>query len=171
MYGINFYSAYGNITLDWLGGTNVAFVVAVIIRLLVGAGWAGMLQKAGDKPWKAFIPVYAPYKIWRLIYDDFSFAAIFATSAVCAFVAASVPETNALVVGLNVANFIMWWVLSLISTQVFTMPAILAIVMAIIPWAGTLIIGWAPSLRYKQPWVADLDAQNGKKKKSKKRKK
>ena len=86
MFGIGLYNAFGNLTVDILGGMNASLLVAISIRLIVGIGWFRLFEKAGKNPALAFVPFVGPYTAFRMVWDDFSLSFIFASTTIIAFV-------------------------------------------------------------------------------------
>lgn len=154
MFGIGLYNAYGQFSI---AGINGALLVALFTRLLVGIGWYRLFDKAGKNPIHAFVPFLGPYVAFRLAWDDFSFAAIFASTTFVAFVAAvgvNYPIINAFAI----INFIMWWFMSLLMCKAFGFTYFLGFIAAGIPWAGVPLMGFWPSGSYRGPWSTDPDA-------------
>ena len=85
MFGLGLYNAYAG-QIDVLGGTEVAFLVALFTRLFVGIGWYFLFKKADKNPVLAFVPLLGPYIAFRLVWDDFSMSCIFAGSTLLAFI-------------------------------------------------------------------------------------
>lgn len=172
MFGIGLYKAYSSLTFDALGGTNASLLVALTIRLLVGVGWYQLFEKAGKKGYTAFIPFFGPYQAFRLVWDDFSFAAIFAATTFIAFVNAVGVEYG-IISALAIVNFILWWFMALLTSRAYDVSMMLSFIYAGIPWFGSLLIGFWPSGHYKGPWSSDpeneqnLTAQERKKRRKK----
>ena len=47
----------------------VFFAIFLILVLITAIGRAKMFEKAGEKPWKAFIPFYGEYTLYRLTWS------------------------------------------------------------------------------------------------------
>lgn len=158
MFGIGLADAYGQYTLDYLGGVNAAFLYAVFVRVLVGIGWYLQFKRVGKNPWIAFAPLVGPYTAFRMVWDDFSFAFIFAATTVIAFINGMlVEETNAVISFFSVLNFIMWWLFALLSTRAFGTGMMIGFVYGGIPWLGSILLGLWPSANYKGAWSSDPD--------------
>ena len=85
MFGIGLYTAYGQFSI---AGINGSLLVALFTRIAVGIGWYRLFDRAGKNPMYAFAPLLGPYVAFRLAWDDFSMASIFASTTFVAFVAA-----------------------------------------------------------------------------------
>lgn len=171
MFGIGLWDAYSSYTFDFLGGVNGALLMALAIRALVGIGWFGLFRRADKKPWLAFIPLVGPYQAFRLVWDDFSMAAIFAATTFVAFtnaVGVDYPIINAFAI----VNFILWWFMALLTANRFQTTMILGIIYAGVPWLGSMLMGFWPAGSYQGPWSSDPEAdQNLSAKERKKRRK
>ena len=172
MFGIGLYNAYSSLVIDALGGTNASLLVALTIRLFVGIGWYMLFEKAGKKGIMAFVPFYGPYTAFRLVWDDFSFAFIFAATTFIAFVNA-VGVDYSIIYACSVVNFLLWWFMALLTSRAYDVSIMLSFIYAGIPWFGALLIGFWPSAHYKGPWSSDpeneqnLTAQERKKRRKK----
>lgn len=154
LFGIGLAKAYGGITIDFLGGTSAALLYSLAVRILVGIGWYQMFKRAGKTPYFAFIPVLGPYTAFRMVWDDFSFAAIFGCTtfiAWCNAVGVDQPIVNACAV----VNFIMWWLMALLSTRAFQTNLFLGFLYGSIPWFGVLLMAFWPAANYQGPWSSD----------------
>ena len=170
MFGIGMASAYGQYTVDLLGGINAAFLYAVFVRILVGIGWYFQFKRAGKNPLYAFVPIVGSYTAFRMVWDDFSFSFIFAATTVIAFIAGILTEQSSSIVdACAILNFIMWWFYALLSTRAFGVTLFLGFLYGGIPWLGALLLGFWPSAEYKGAWSSDpndernLSAQERKK--------
>ncbi|MDI9589565.1 MAG: hypothetical protein QM302_00710 [Acidobacteriota bacterium] len=157
MFGLGLAGAYGNLTIEALGGASAALLVSLATRLLVGIAWYRMFQLAGKRGYLAFIPLVGPYTAFRLAWDDFSMAAIFSATTFVAWVNA-VGVVHPVVGACAVINFILWWFMALLTSVVFQTNMILGFVYGGIPWAGGLLIALWPSASYKGPWSSDPEA-------------
>ena len=156
MFGIGLATAYGNMKLDWLGGTSVALVYAIVVRLLVGVGWYLQFKKAGKNPVYGFIPLVGEYTAFRSVWDDFSFSFIFATTTVIAFIDACLTEqTNMIITACAVINFIMWWIFALLSARAYGVGTLMGFIYGGIPWFGSLLFGFWPNAQYKGAWSSN----------------
>ena len=154
---VNQLGATGLLTIDWLGGTSVALIVSLVIRLIIGIGWYRLFERVGEKGYKAFIPVYGPYKAFRMVYDDFSFAAIFGMTCFIAWVNCIVAEPNGIVMACAVANVVLWWVMALLTCRAFSVSMLIGCVYGVLPWAGALILGFGYWSEYVGAWTSDPD--------------
>ena len=171
MFGIGLYDVYSPYVLDFLGGTNAALLVALAYRLLVGVGWYRLFELAGKPGWRAFVPILGPYQAFRLVWDDFSFAALFGMSTFIAFVHA-LGVKHGIINAFAVFNFIMWWFMALLTGRAYGTGMILSFIYGGIPWLGAILLGFWPNARYKGPWSSDPEAdQNLSSKELKKRRK
>lgn len=172
MFGIGLYDVYSNFEIDLFGGTNASLLVAIAIRLLVGVGWYQLFEKAGKNGFIALVPLYGPYTAFKLVWDDFSFAAIFAATTLVAFVHAVGIDVS-IINALSVVNFLLWWFMALLTSRAYDVSIMLSFFYAGIPWFGALLIGFWPSGHYKGPWSSDpeneqnLSAQERKKRRKK----
>lgn len=159
MFGIGLYDAYSQYTFDFLGGANGALLMAIFTRLVVGIGWFFLFKKAGKRPWFAFIPLLGPYTAFRMVWDDFSMSAIFGATTFIAFVEAVSPETNGVITACAVINFLLWWLMALLTSNRFGVSLIFGFVYGGIPWFGSILLGVWPSANYKGPWSSDPEAE------------
>lgn len=173
MFGIGLVNAYGGYTLDFLGGTNGALLVAIGIRLIVGIGWYRLFDRAGKNPLFAFCPFVGPYTAFRMVWDDFSFAFLFAGTTVVAFInSILVDQSNAVITACGYINFFMWWIMALLTAHCFHMSMFLGFIYAGVPWFGALLMGFWPAGSYRGPWSSDPEAdQNLSKQELKKKRK
>ena len=156
MFGIGMYSAYGGYEI---AGMNGAFLVALGTRLIVGICWYFMFKRAGvERPYVAFIPIVGPFTAFRIVWDDFSFAAIFASTTLVAFVDA-VGVQHPVIKACAIANFIMWWITALLTMVAFKGNVIMGIIYGGVPWLGAFLFGFWPSLEYKGAWSTDPEAE------------
>lgn len=171
MFGLGMNIAYGGITVDILGGMRASLLVAIATRLLVGIGWFGMFRQAGKNPYLAFVPFAGPYTAFRMVWDDISLAAIFASSTIVAFTAA-VGVDHPIVNAFSIVNFIMWWFMAILTGLQFQVGMLLTFLYGGMPWFGSLILGYWPNTQYKGPWSTDPEAdQNLTKQQLKKKRK
>lgn len=171
MFGIGLANAYSGFTIDVFGGVSAALVYALITRLFVGIGWYFLFKRAGKNGFLAFLPIMGPYLAFRLIWDDFSFAALFGMTTFVAF-------TNAVGVDhpiINVCayfNFFMWWVTAILTRRAYQTNIIITFLYGSMPWLGVPLAGVWPSGDYKGAWSSDPEAdQNLTAKERKKRRK
>ena len=170
MFGLGLANAYVG-EVDIFGGVSTVFLVALATRLLVGIGWFFLFRKANKTPYYAFIPLIGPYTAFRLVWDDFSFAAIFAGTTFIAFVDA-IGLGNSVIRACADLKFVLWWIMALLTAVRFQTNMIIGFVYGSMPWFGSLLIGLWPSGSYKGPWSSDPDAeQNLSSKERKKRRK
>lgn len=156
MFGLGLSSAYvGNV--DLFGGVSTVFLVAIATRLLVGLGWFFLFRKADKKPYLAFIPLIGPYTAFRLVWDDFSLAAIFAGTTFIAFVDA-IGLGNSVIRACAVVNFILWWLMALLTSLRFQTSMIVGFIYGGVSWFGAILMGLWPSGSYKGPWSTDPEA-------------
>lgn len=171
MFGLGLANAYGNLTIDFLGGTNATLLVAIATRIFVGIGWVRLFQRAGIPSYLAFVPIVGPYQAFRMVWDDFSFAAIFGCTTFIAFVDALGVEFP-IIRACAVVNFILWWLMALLTSRCFQVNFIVGFLYGSIPWMGALLMGFWPAGGYKGPWSSDPEAdQNLSAKELKKRRK
>ena len=174
MFGLGLANAYvGNV--DIFGGVSMALLVALATRLLVGVGWFFLFRKAGKNPVLAFVPLVGPYIAFRMVWDDFSLSAIFAGTTFIAFVD-SIGLGNDVIRACAVLNFILWWLMALLTAVRFQTSMIIGFVYGGISWFGALLMGLWPSGTYKGPWSSNpeddqnLSAKELKKKRKKQQK-
>lgn len=171
MFGIGLYRTYSAFTFDFLGGVNGALITALAIRIMVGIGWFSLFRRGGKNPWLAFAPLVGPYQAFRLAWDDFSMAGIFAATTLVAFTNAcgvDHPVINACAV----INFVLWWFMSLLTSMCFQVNIIVGFIYGGVPWLGAILMGFWPAWNYKGPWSSDPEAdQNVSAKERKKRRK
>ena len=159
MFGIGLFNAYGNLTIDFLGGTNAALLVAITIRFLVGIGWYRLFEKAGKKPIYAFVPFIGPYTAFRMVWDDFSLSFIFAATTIISFVnSVLADQPSDIITACGYINFIMLWLMSLLTANRFQVSMFLGFIYAGVPWLGALLLGFWPAGNYKGPWSSDPEA-------------
>lgn len=157
MFGIGMYNAYSAYQIDALGGVNASLLVALFTRFLVGIGWYQLFERAGKKGYMAMVPIVGPYQAFRLVWDDFSWAALFGMTTFIAFVSA-VGVQYGLITACAIFNFIMWWFMALLTTRAYGIPMLLGFLYGGVPWLGVLLSGFWPSARYKGPWSSDPEA-------------
>lgn len=171
MFGIGLAQAYGIYTIDIFGGTSAALLYALITRFFVGVGWYFLFKKSGKHPLLAFAPIVGPYTAFRLVWDDFGFAALFGTTTFIAFtygIGVSHPLVNAC----SYFNFFLWWILAILTKRAYQLNVVLTIIYGGIPWLGVPLSGLWPSSGYKGAWSSDPeDEQNLTAKERKKRRK
>lgn len=171
MYGIGMFNAYGSYILEQWGGTNASLVVAVGIRVLVGVCWYFMFRRAGLKGHYAFIPFIGPYTAFKMVWDDFSLAAIFAGTTFVAMVDA-VGVQHSIIHGCAIINFVMWWIMALLTAYAFQANILMGCLYGGVPWLGGFLFATWPSLKYRGAWLTDPEAeQNLSSKERKKRRK
>ena len=146
--------------------------MALATRLFVGIGWWRLFKEADKRPWYAFVPFLGPYTAFRLVWDDFSFSFLFGGSTVVAFIDA-VGVENGIVHACAIFNFIMWWVLAILTKRAYKGNIVLTFLYGGIPWLGVPLMGWWPrSGNYQGAWSSDPEAeQNLSPKERKKRRK
>lgn len=170
MFGLGLYNEYVG-EIDILGGVDTVFLVAIATRLLVGIGWYFLFKKAGKNANLAFIPLLGPYTAFRLVWDDFSIAAIFAGSTLCGFVDA-IGIQYPIVHAFAIVNFVLWWFMALLTCHCYQTNMIVGFLYGGISWFGSILMGLWPAYNYKGPWSTDPDAdQNLSAKERKKRRK
>lgn len=156
MFGIGFYNAYGGYEL---AGINGAFLVAMVTRIAVGVCWYFMFKKAGiGKPYLAFVPIVGTYLAFRMVWDDFSFAAIFSTTTLCGFVSA-VGIENPIINAFSIVGFIMWWIMALLTAVAFKANMFMGFIYGGVPWLGAFLFAFWPTLEYKGAWSSDPEAE------------
>lgn len=158
MFGIGMFNAYGSYTIDFLGGINGAALVAIGTRLLVGICWYFMFKRAGQTPYYAFIPLLGPYTAFHMVWDDFSFSALFASTTFIAFINA-VGVDHPLINACAVVSFIMWWVMALLTVVAFKANMLMGILYGGVPWLGSFLFAFWPTLEYKGAWSTDPEAE------------
>ena len=156
MFGIGM-SNYSVYVFDFLGGTNAALIYALLTRFLVGIGWYQLFERSGRKGYKALIPIVGPYTAFRMVWDDFSFAALFGMTTFIAFCDA-VGVDNGVITACSYYNFIMWWIMALLTARSFGTTMILGFIYGGVPWFGALLMGFWPSAHYKGAWSSDPEA-------------
>lgn len=171
MFGYGSFATYGGINLDLLGGTNASLIVSLVIRLCVGFGWYRMFQRTGHKGWHAFVPILGPFVAFRMVWDDFSWAAIFGMTTFIAWVSA-LGVSHPIIGACAVINLIMWWFMALLTARAFQVSTFFGLLYGCIPWAGVPIMAFHPAAAYQGPWSSDPEAeQNLSKQERKKRRK
>lgn len=168
MFGLGLYNAYAG-QIDALGGTEVAFLVALFTRLFVGIGWYLLFKKADKNPVLAFVPLLGPYIAFRLVWDDFSMSCIFAGSTLLAFIDA-VGVQQPVIHAFAIVNFVLWWFMALLTCHCYQTNMIVGFLYGGISWFGAILMGLWPAYNYKGPWSTDPEAdQNLSAKERKKR--
>lgn len=157
MFGIGMFNAYGHYTFDALGGLNASVLVAIATRILVGISWFFIFKRAGKKPYYAFIPIVGPYTAFRMVWDDFSMAAIFACTTFIAFINA-MGVSNSIINACGIINFIMWWFMALLTSIAFKANMIMGFFYGGVPWLGAFLFAFWPNLEYKGAWSTDPEA-------------
>lgn len=157
MFGIGLAQAYGGYILDIFGGTSAALIYALITRFFVGVGWFFLFKKSGKNPILSFVPVVGAYNAFRLVWDDFSFAALFGTTTFIAFTY-GIGVDHPLVNFCAYYNFFMWWVLAFLTKRAYQTNIILTFLYGGIPWLGVPLSGLWPSSGYKGAWSSDPEA-------------
>ena len=165
MFGLNLF-VYPDVEMGPLGMVNAGIIVMLLTRISVGFGWYGMFKKAGIPGWRAFVPLVGSYHAWRLAYDDFSFAAIFASVTFVAAIGV-MGVVHPVVTACTIASLIMWWVMALLTAVAFDCHILYGFIYGALPWAGALIFGWAGGLVYAHPWSSDPNKPKGPKKPTK----
>lgn len=159
MFGYGLNSLYGSYTIDAFGGMSGSVLAVLVIRLLVGIGWYRLFDRAGTKPLYAFIPFLGEYTAFHLVWDDFSLSAIFAGTTFVAAVTAMGVDGGALFAACSVLNFVLWWIMALLTSVCFQTSFFLGLVYGSIPWLGTIVMGFWPAGSYKGPWSSDPDSE------------
>lgn len=157
MFGLGMYSTYSVYQIDAFGGINAALLVALFTRILVGIGWYQQFSRSGKKGYLALIPIVGPYHAFRLVWDDFSWAALFGMTSFIAFVNA-VGVQYGIITACSIFNFIMWWFMALLTTRAYGTSMILGFLYGGIPWLGVMLTGFWPSASYRGPWSSDPEA-------------
>lgn len=158
MFGIGLYEAYSSITLDFLGGTNASLLVALATRLLVAIGWVRLFDMA-DKDWRlAFVPILGPYMAFKLVWDDFSMSAIFAATTFVSFIH-SVGVSHVIINACSVINFVLWWLMALLTARAYRVNMLLGFLYGGVPWLGAILIGFWPTTRYIGAWSTDPESE------------
>lgn len=156
MFGLGLASAYGGYVVDLFGGTNAAFLYAVVVRLLVGIGWFLQFRKVGKNPLFAFVPFLGEYTAFRLVWDDFSFAFIFGATTIIAFIdGILVEQSNSVIMACSVINFVIWWLFALLSARAYGVNMLVGLLYGSIPWLGGLLMALWPSASYRGAWSSD----------------
>ena len=138
---------YYDYIIDIFGGVRAALPITLFTRLVVGIGWFRMLRKAGKPGWHALIPLWGELQVFRIVYDDFAFGAIFAGSTMMAWVG-MMGVQHQMVSIFWFVNGLMWWIMCLFTCISFGVSYVFWPIYAIVPWAGALFFG-------------KLDHQNG----------
>ena len=155
MFGLGLFAAYGQYVI---AGVNASFLVAIFTRVAVGIGWYQLFDRAGKNPIFAFIPLLGPYTAFRMVWDDFSMSAIFASTTFIAFVDAMGVEYG-IIKGFAILNFILWWFMCLLTCNRFNLNMILGFLAGGIPWIGVPLQGfWPTGGSYHGPWSTDPEA-------------
>lgn len=171
MFGLGLNSTYGMYNIDFLGGTSATLLVAIATRLLVGIAWFRMFQRVGIKPYLAFVPIVGEYQAFRMVWDDFSFAAIFSCTTFVAFID-SLGVQHPIIRACAVINFVMWWLVALLTSRAFQVNYIVGFLYGGVSWLGALLMAFWPAGSYIGPWSSDPEAdQNVSAKERKKRRK
>lgn len=157
MFGLGFSAAYGSIKLDFLGGASAALLYSLVVRIAVGVGWYRLFERTGQKGWYAFVPILGPYTAFRLVWDDFSFAAIFGMTTFVAWINA-VGISHPIINACAVVNFILWWFMALLMARSFQVNTFLGLLYGGIPWLGVPVLGFYPVVSYRGPWSSDPEA-------------
>jgi hypothetical protein len=158
MFGLGMFNAYGSYVISWLGGMNASALVAIVTRILVGISWYFMFKRAGvQKPYLAFVPIVGPFTAFRLVWDDFSMAAIFASTTLVAFVDAMGID-HPVIRACAIANFIMWWLMALLTSIAYKASLFFGFLYGGVPWLGSFLFAFWPSLEYKGAWSTDPEA-------------
>lgn len=156
MFGYGIYTPLNAYVIDWLGGTSVSIIVTLVVRLIVGIGWYKMFEKAGKRPWMAFIPVVGAFQAFRIAWDDFAFASIFAGSTFVAWVNIVIPNSgNAIITALSILNLILWWIMAGFTAMAFETTAFFGLIYGFLPWLGALVFGFSSFTNYTHPWSSD----------------
>ena len=158
MFGIGMAAAYGGYKIDFLGGASGALLVSLATRLAVGIAWFQMFNRTGKNGLYAFVPIMGPYMAFRMVWDDFSFAALFGMTTFVAWIDA-VGVTHPLITACAVFNFIMWWVFAILSSRAYGTGVILTLLYGGVPWLGSLLVALWPSAHYKGAWSTDPEAE------------
>lgn len=137
-------------TLGIFGGTSIALIVTFVVRAIVGVGWYGMFKKVGVNPKLAFIPIVGAYQAFRLVIDDFSWAALFGATTFIAWVDA-VGVAHPIIHACAVVNALMWWAMALAASHVFGMSYFFGFVYGSLPFIGVFLFGFNDSATYSTP--------------------
>ena len=154
MFGLGIYAAYGQYSV---GGVNASLLVALTMRLAVGIGWYRLFDRADKNPILAFVPFVGCYTAFKMVWDDFSLSVIFASTTFVAFVAA-VGIDYPLITGLAILNFILWWLMCLLTCTAFNFSMVFGFLAGGIPWIGLPVMGFLASGSYHGPWSSDPEA-------------
>ena len=130
---------------------RVSLLATIFMRLVVGIGWFGMLRKAHKPGWWGLIPLWGELQVFRIIYDDFAFAAVFAGSTAMAWVG-SLGVQHGIVSIFWFVNGLLWWILCFFTCVTFKVSYVFWPIYAIVPWAGALFFGFHDLPRYSAPW-------------------
>lgn len=155
MFGIGFYNAYSSLVVDIFGGTNASLLVALAMRLIIAIAWYRMFDMANRDGRLAFIPIVGPYMAFRIVWDDFSMAAIFGMTTFIAFIHAIGVVDNPIINACSVINFILWWFMALLTTRVYKVNMLLGFLYGGVPWFGAIVLSFWPSARYAGAWSSD----------------
>ncbi len=142
---------YYDYIIDIFGGVRAALPITLFTRLVVGIGWFRMLRKAGKPGWHALIPLWGELQVFRIVYDDFAFGAIFAGSTMMAWVG-MMGVQHQMVSIFWFVNGLMWWIMCLFTCISFGVSYVFWPIYAIVPWAGALFFGFHDLPQYKGPW-------------------
>lgn len=154
MFGLGLYAAYGAYSV---AGVNASLIVALITRLAVGAGWYKLFDRAGLNPILAFVPFVGAYTAFKMVWDDFSMAVIFASTTFVAFVNA-VGIDYPIIFGFSVLNFILWWFMCLLTCRAFNLNLIFGLLSGGVSWLGTPVMGFLCRGSYRGAWSTDPEA-------------
>ena len=157
MFGIGLAKAYEGLSIDFLGGMSAALLYALVVRLLVGVGWYMLFGRAGKNGWLAFVPIVGPYLAFRIVWDDFSFAALFGATTFIAFTNA-VGVDHPVINACAYFNFALWWIMAFLMVRAYQTSVIFAFLYGGIPWLGALLLGLWPAKNYQGPWSSDPEA-------------
>lgn len=158
MFGIGLARAYAGLNIEMLGGTSAALLVSLMTRLLVGIGWYRLFEKAGVKGYLAFVPILGPYNAFKLVWDDFSMSAIFGATTFIAWISA-LGIDHPVIGACAVINFILWWLMALLTARAYQVTTIVGLIYGSIPWLGAPLIGFWPAGGYIGPWSSDPEAE------------
>ena len=157
MFGLGMAQAYAGLSFDFLGGASAALLYSLVVRLMVGIGWYRMFKRAGKNPILAFVPILGDYIAFRMVWDDFSFAAIFGCTTFVAWVNA-VGVDHPIINACAIVNFIMWCIMALLSSRAFQTNMVLGFLYGGIPWFGVPLMAFWPASNYQGPWSSDPEA-------------
>lgn len=93
----------------------ILFAIFLVLLLITAIGRAKMFEKAGEKPWKAFIPFYGGYTLYRITWSKLLY---FVRLWLIALSNLADPESSGLLAqGVALALAIAAFVISAVSAQ------------------------------------------------------